>query len=343
MKVGILGSVAWRTPPRNYGPWELFVYNLAEGLIDLGVEVTVFATKDSKTRAKLMSIVSKPYRENPKTMPERIWECQHIGFFYEHARKFDILHNNFDFIPLTYSKLIDKPQVTTIHGFSSEDIIPIYERYNDSNYYVSISNANRHPKLKYIDTVYHGVNLAEFNYNPKGGDYLLFLGRISRDKGVDLACKLAKMTNQKLIIAGIIPPEEKEYFETKVKPYLDNNQIKFIGPVTPGPRNKILGGALATVHLINFSEPFGMTLIESMATGTPVIAFNKGSINEIIEDNKTGFVVDNIKEAAEKVKHLSEINRADCRKRIEENFTRDTMAKNYLNVYQKVLDEYSKN
>jgi len=343
MKVGILGTATWRTPPRHYGPWELFVYNLAEALLDKGIDVTVFATKDSKTRAKLKAIVPVPYREHPSKMPERIWETQHIGFFYEHADEFDILHNSFDFIPLTYSRLVDKPLVTTIHGFSSSDIIPIYVRYHDRCAYVSISFANRHPDLKYIANVYHGINLAEFDFSPKGGDYLLFLGRISRDKGTDIACQLAKKVQKKLIIAGIVPPEEEKYFNQKVKPDIDGKQIKFIGPVGPKEKNEILGKAQALVHLINFEEPFGFTLIEAMATGTPIIGFNKGAVAEIIADGKTGFVVDNLQEAEGAVARISEIKREACRKRVEDNFTREIMAKNYLKVYQKVIDEYSRN
>lgn len=340
MKIAVLAPAAWRCPPKDYGPWELVASNLTEGLVKEGHDVTLFATADSKTSAKLESIVPQPYREHPKTMPERVWETLHIGHFFEVALRenFDILHSHYDFIPLTYSRMVKTPLITTIHGFSSELIKPVYREYDKDNYYVSISNADRDPKLDYIGTVYNGINLADFSYNPTGGDYLVFVGRISRDKGTHIAIEVAKRCHKKLIIAGIVPPEEEEYFKHLVLPHIDGQQIKYVGAVTPEPRNRVYGGALASLHMINFDEPFGFTIVEALATGTPVIAMNRGSIPEIIEDGKSGFIVDNLDEATFSVDRLAQINREDCRKRAEE-FSTEKMVKNYLDIYQKVLEQ----
>lgn len=340
MKIAVLAPAAWRCPPRDYGPWELVAYNLAEGLVKRGHEVTLFATADSKTSAKLEAIVPHPYREHPEQMPERVWETLHIGHFFEKVKDggFDILHSHYDFIPLTYSRMVKTPLVTTIHGFSSDLIKPVYYQYKDNCYFVSISNADRDANLEYVDTVYNGINLSDFSFNPTGGDYLVFVGRISHDKGTHLAIEVAKRTKRKLIIAGIVPPEEEQYFKRLVEPQIDGKQIEYIGPVTPEPRNRVYGNALAYLHLVTFDEPFGFTLVESMATGTPVIAMNRGSIPEIIENGKTGFIVDNIDEAAFAVDRLGTIDRAACRSRAEE-FSVDRMVEGYEKVYEKILSQ----
>ena len=182
LRVAMLAPIAWRVPPRHYGPWERVVSLLTEGLVAQGVEVTLFATDDSETAAKLEAICPRPYEEDP-SLDAKVWECLHIAHAFERAHHFDLIHNHFDFLPLSYSALTKSPLLTTIHGFSSERILPVYKRYNASTHYVSISDADRHPELDYLATVHHGIDLSEFTFRPQPDDYLLFFGRIHSDKG----------------------------------------------------------------------------------------------------------------------------------------------------------------
>ena len=334
IKIAMLAPIAWRTPPKDYGPWELVASNLTEGLVEKGYDVTLFATKDSITKAKLHAICPKGYEED-KSINADVWKLLHISEVFERANEFDIIHNHFDFPALTYSKLVKTPVVTTIHGFSSPDIYPIYEKYNDNTHYVSISDSDRYEKLNYVATVYNGINLDEFTYNPIGGDYLVFLGRICDEKGTYEAIQIAKKSNKKLIIAGIV--QEEDYYKEKVKPYIDGEQIKFIGPVEPTNRDELLGNALALLHPVMRPERFGLVMPEAMACGTPVIGFDLGSIKEVIEHNKTGFVVNNVKEAVECIKNIGKINRSDCRKRVEKHFNVEKMVEDYAKVYNKIL------
>jgi glycosyltransferase involved in cell wall biosynthesis len=334
MKVAILSPIVWRTPPRNYGPWEQVASNIAEGLAEKGIDVTLFATGDSVTNSKLKSIIEKPCGENSE-FDYKVCECLHIGYLMENAFKFDIIHNNFDFLPLTYSRLINTPIITTIHGFSSPKIIPVYKRYNDICSYVSISNSDRSPELKYITTIYNGLNEKEFTFKEKHGDYLLFFGRIHHEKGTHECIQIAKKSGRKLIIAGII--QDEKYFNDKVKPYLNDEDIVFVGNADPAKRDELLGGAYALLHPINFEEPFGLSVIESFFCGTPVVAFNRGSMKELILNGKTGFLVTDINEAVESIKYISEIKRIDCSICAESNFTRSIMADRYIDVYKEIL------
>lgn len=334
MKVAILAPVCWRTPPRHYGPWEQVASNIAEGLVRRDVEVTLFATGDSLTQGNLEYICERPYEED-KTLDAKVWECLHIGHMMERADRFDIIHNNYDFLPLTYSRLINTPMVTTIHGFSSASIIPVFKEYNDTGYYVSISNADRSSELKYIATVYNGINVEEFTLNEQRGDYLLYFGRIHHDKGTFEAIQVAKKAAKRLIISGII--QDQNYFAEKVEPFINDDDIVFVGSSGPQKRDKLLGGAYALLHPINFAEPFGLSVAESMLCGTPVIAFNKGSMPEIIADGKTGFLVNDIAEAAAALDDIKQIDRSYCRQWCASHFSREKMVEDYLKVYEKIL------
>ena len=335
LKIALISPIAWRTPPRHYGPWESIVSLLCEGLIKRGIDVTLFATGESITKGRLRSVCQVGYEED-KDIDPKVWESLHIANVFESADKFDIIHNNFDFLPLTYSGLVDTPVVTTIHGFSSKKILSVYEKYNKNTYYVSISNSDRSSALNYIDTVYHGIDLTQFTYRDLPEDYLLFLGRLHKDKGPKEAIEIAKRSNKKLIMAGII--QDKEYFKNEIKPYLNEN-ITYIGSVGPEKRDKLLGGAMAFLHPIYFEEPFGLSVVEAMACGTPVIAFNKGSMPELIEDGVNGFLVDDIDGALIALKKNSNIDRKKCRKIVEEKFSVDRMVDEYIKVYEKILKE----
>lgn len=334
MKVAILSPVCWRTPPRNYGPWEQVASNLAEGLVSLGVDVTLFATGDSLTSGKLEYIAEHPYEED-KNMDPKVWECLHISHTMELADHFDIIHNNYDFLPLSYSRLISTPMVTTIHGFSSPKILPVFKEYNDTVRYVSISNSDRSPELDYISTVYNGIKVKDFTFNMIGGDYLLFFGRIHHDKGTYEAIQIAKRSGMKLIISGII--QDQEYFNLKVKPFINDNDIIFTGASGPEKRNELLGNAFALLHPINFDEPFGLSVAESMMCGTPVIAFNRGSMPELIRNEETGFLVNDINEAVSVIKRIKKINREYCRNWSRSKFSLEKMVTEYVTIYKKIL------
>jgi glycosyltransferase involved in cell wall biosynthesis len=335
MKIGILSPACWRTPPRKYGPWEQVASNIAEGLVERGVDVTLFATADSFTKGKLEAVCDRPYGEHP-SMDAKVCECLHIAHFMEMAAEFDMLHNHYDFLPFTYTRLINTPMVTTIHGFSSPKIIPVFKKYNDRNFYVSISNSDRNPELDYIATVYNGVQVEDFTFNKNEGDYLLFFGRIHQDKGASEAVQIAKQAKRKLIISGLI--QDESYFQEQIAPFLDDPDIEYVGNSGPEKRNQLLGGAYALLHPINFEEPFGLSVVEAMCCGTPVVAFNKGSMPELIIDGKTGFLVNNVSEAVEVLQGIKNIDRSFCRHWAENNFSRQKMIDGYLDVYEKVLN-----
>lgn len=339
MKIAMLSPIAWRTPPRHYGPWEMITSLLTEGLVKKGVDVTLFATGDSITSGKLHAICSTGYEEDQSIDP-KVWECLHVSQVFEQAKEFDLIHNHYDFLPLTYSRLVETPVLTTIHGFSSSQIYPVYEKYNDRVFYVSISYADRLAALDYIATIYHGIDLKQFTFRSQPGDYLLFFGRIHPDKGTRQAIEIARQTGMKLIIAGII--QDKNYFKEHVKTFIDGKQVEYIENVVPDLRNKLMSEAYALLHPIHFKEPFGLSVVEAMACGTPVIAFSRGSMAEIIAHQKTGFLVRDVKEAVEAVKQVDSINRRECRKAVEERFAVDRMVEEYLMVYNKILENPKK-
>ncbi|HAR62064.1 MAG: mannose-6-phosphate isomerase [Candidatus Margulisiibacteriota bacterium] len=334
MRIAMLSPVAWRTPPHHYGPWESFVSLLTEGLVARGIDVTLFATADSITKANLRAACPIGYEEDKGLIP-KVWECLHISELIEHAEEFDLIHNNFDFLPLTYSSLISTPMVTTIHGFSSQGIIPVYEKYDGKSNYISISHADRSPRLHYLANIYHGIDIKQFTFNEIPQDYLLFFGRMHRDKGAREAIEIAKKSGRKLIMAGII--QDAEYYEQEIKPLIDGENVIFIGSADPQKRDELLGGALALLHPINFNEPFGLSVIESMACGTPVIAFNRGSMPELITHGKNGFLVSSIEEAVIAVQESPTISRIYCRDFAKKYFNADRMVDDYIKAYEQIL------
>lgn len=333
MKVAVLAPVAWRTPPRHYGPWEQVASNIAEGMVKKGMDITLFATGDSITAGKLDAICEKGYEED-RTQDAKVLECLHISNLMEKADQFDLIHNNFDFLPLTYSGLIKTPVITTIHGFSSPKIIPVYKKYNSRGHYVSISNSDRSPELQYLATVYNGLDTKDFEFIEQPDDYLLYFGRIHHDKGCWEAIQIARKSKRKLLIAGII--QDESYFRDKIKPELDE-QIEYIGHAGPDKRKQLLGKAFALLHPINFNEPFGMSVAEAMLCGTPVIAFNKGSMPELIKNATTGFLVNTVNEAAEAVDQVGNLKRLDCYKWAKSQFSCEKMVNDYFKLYQQIL------
>lgn len=338
MRIAMLAPIAWRTPPRHYGPWENVASLLTEGLVSRGLDVTLFATADSRTSGRLHAVCPRGYEEDRALIP-KVWECLHISELFEDGDAYDIIHNHFDFLPLTYTGLTTTPVVTTIHGFSSPGILPVYKKYNSTAFYVSISDADRSPELDYIKTIHHGIDMRQFDFQPVPDDYLLFLGRIHKDKGTREALEIAGSCGKRLILAGII--QDQAYYDRYVAPVVDNDRVVYVGSVGPAERNRLLGNALALLHPIQFDEPFGLSVVESMACGTPVIAFNRGSMPELIENGKNGFLVDNVEAAIEAFTRIKAIDRAACRHHVEQHFTVDRMVQGYIGVYEMILRRIS--
>ena len=334
LRLAMLAPISWRVPPRHYGPWERVVSLLTEGLVGRGVAVTLFATADSITRARLVGTCPRPYSEDGGLEP-KVWECLHIAEVFERADEFDLIHNHFDFLPLSYSGLVETPLVTTIHGFSSPRILPVFEKYNKRTYYVSISDADRSPHLDYVATVHHGIPLDEFTLRRDSDGYLVFFGRIHPEKGTADAIEVARRAGRPLVIAGII--QDQNYFDREVAPHVDGDRVRYLGPVGSDKRSEVLGGADALLHLIHFDEPFGLSMIEAMACGVPVIAIGRGSVPEIVVNGETGFVVSDRDAAAAAVERIDTVDRAAVRKHVEAHFSVDRMTDAYLRVYQEVL------
>jgi glycosyltransferase involved in cell wall biosynthesis len=334
MRVAMLSAISWRTPPRAYGPWELVTSLLTEALVARGVDVTLFATLDSETSGTLAGVAPRGYSEDSHLDP-KVWEALHISHLFERASEFDLIHNQADFMPLIFAHMVETPMVTTIHGLSSPKILPVYEKYDKRVHYVSISNADRAPSLTYAATIHHGIEIERFPFCAEGGESLLFFGRIHPDKGAGEAIRAARAAGRRLIMCGLI--QDEAYHAREVQPFIDDKQVVFRGLVGSDERPSALGRAKALLHLIGFDEPFGLSVIEAMACGTPVIAYRRGSMAELIEDGVTGFLVDSFDEAVEAIGRIGEIDRGACRRAVAESFTLDTMADRYLALYRKLI------
>jgi glycosyltransferase involved in cell wall biosynthesis len=332
-RVAILSPVAWRTPPRQYGAWETVAGNIAEGLVARGWDVTLFATRDSITRARLHAVVDRGYEEDRDVDP-KVAEYLHISEVFEHAAEFDLIHSHYDFMALSYTRLVKTPVLTTVHGFSSPRIMPVYEKYRDG-YYVSISNSDRAPGLNYLATVYNGIDLSLYPLQKFAGDSLVSLGRIHPDKGVHLAIDVARLSGLPLLIAGII--QDPAYFSEQVEPHLGET-IRYVGPVDVPGKNALFARAIALLHLNTIPERFGLVLAEANAAGVPVVAMDLGSCREVIEDGRTGFLVRSVGEAAQRVRDLSEIDRSVCRQRVQQRFSIEAMVESYEGVYQTIFE-----
>jgi glycosyltransferase involved in cell wall biosynthesis len=297
------------------------------------VDVTLFATADSITTARLVGVAPTGYSEDP-TLDAKVWEALHIAAVFEGASQFDLIHNSFDFLPLTYSRLVDTPIVTTIHGFGSDASLPVYLEYADRVSYVAISEADRHPALPYAATIHHGIDLGSFLLGP-GGDALVFFGRIHPDKGTALAIAVAAKAGLRLVIAGII--QDEEYFHREVEKHIDGDRVVFLGAVGPARRQEVLGHARALLHLIDFDEPFGFSVVEAMACGTPVIAHPRGSMPEIVQPGVNGFLVETLDEAVNAASDTARLDRATVRRSIKGRFEVDRMVDEYLQLYHQVV------
>ncbi len=338
LRVAVLSPIAWRTPPRHYGPWEQFASTLAEGLVRRGVEVTLFATADSITKGHLVGSAPCGYAEDPE-LDAKVWECLHISSVFERASEFDLIHNGFDFLPLTYSGLVETPMVTTIHGFSSEKILPVFQRYESRGHYVAISDSDRHPTLDYAATIHHGIDMRAFEVGVGPREHLLFFGRIHPHKGTREAIEVAHRTGLPLVIAGII--QDRAYFEREVEPHL-GDRIRYVGSVGPVERGRLLGGARALLHLVSFDEPFGYSVVEAMACGTPVVATRRGSMPEIVREGAGGRLVSSVDEAVVAVADVAELSPLSVRESVAKRFDHERMIDDYLALYGRILGSSAK-
>jgi glycosyltransferase involved in cell wall biosynthesis len=333
VKVALLGPVAWRTPPRHYGPWEQVTSLIAEGLVARGVEVTLFATLDSQTAATLDGVCTHGYAEDP-ALDGRVCEALHVAHALVRSGEFDLVHNHLDWLPLAFARHVRAPLVTTIHGFSGRGILPAYVNARSSSY-VAISAADRVPELDYVATVHHGIDLQALPFCAGGGDALVAFGRIHPDKGTATAIEIARRAGRRLVICGIV--QDAEYFRAHVEPHVDGDRVRYLGSVGPRQRAEVLGSAAALLHPIGFDEPFGLSVVEAMACGTPVIAYARGSMPEIVDPGHTGFLVNDVVAAAAAVDAAAGLDRAAIRRVAEQRFGAARMVDDYIGVYRRIL------
>lgn len=296
-----------------------------------GLDVTLFATSNSRFDGPLVSVVPAGLNEDA-ALPPDLSVALHIGEVFRRAGDFDLIHNHFDWKPLTYALAAPEPaMLTTIHGFSSPLILAAYYACAQRSFYASISNADRDPGLAYLATTYNGIDPARFDFKAVSGEYLVFLGRFHPEKGAHLAIEVAKRAGVRLKMAAI--PHDEGYFETQVAPHIDGDRVQFLGAVEHDARNELLANALALVHMTTRPERFGLTMIEAMACGTPVLGARMGSIPEIVLDGVTGFLCDDVADAARRVPDLAALDRYECRARVENEFSIERMIDRYLEAY----------
>lgn len=332
MKVALLGPIAWRTPPRAYGPWEVVVSLLAEGLVARGVDVTLFATLDSQTSAKLDGVVPQPYGEDAE-LDGRVWEALHTAHCLERSGEFDIVHNHLDWLPLAMSRLCRTRMLTTIHGFGDRRILPAYQSADSA--FVSISDADRAPELRYVATVHHGIDMSHWPFNPAPGEALVAFGRIHPDKATVDAIEIAQRLGRRLLICG--PVQDERYYAERVAPRVDGDSVRYLGNVGGADRARILGQAAALLHPLGFDEPFGLSVVEAMACGTPVVGYRRGALPETVAEGVTGFLVDNVDGAVAAVPRALALDRARVADVTRRRFSADRMVDEYLAVYQRLL------
>ena len=332
VRLAMLAPVAWRTPPQHYGPWESVASLLTEGLVARGLDVTLFATLDSLTSATLDGVCPHGYAEDA-AMDGRVWEALHVAHALARSGEFDLVHNHLDWLPLAFGDFAQVPMVTTIHGFSGAGILPAYTRSRSS--FVSISDADRSARLDYVATVHHGIDLDALPFQATAGSDVVAFGRIHPDKGTADAISIARLAGRRLVICGIV--QDERYFAEQIEPHVDGAQVVFRGSVGPQERAAVLGSAAVLVHPIHFDEPFGLSVVEAMACGTPVVAYPHGSMREVIDVGVTGYLARGVESAAAAVEHAAALDRSVVHDRAARRFGVDRMIDDYLRVYETVL------
>lgn len=334
MKIAMLAPIAWRTPPRHYGPWEQVTSLLTEGLVARGVDVTLFASLDSLTSAGLDGVCPHGYAEDPH-LDGRVWEALHLSHALARSGEFDLVHNHMDWLPLTFERYVRAPMVTTIHGFSGPGILPAYAR--SRSHFVAISESDRSPELDYVATIHHGVDMKALPFRAQAGEDLVVFGRIHPDKGTATAISIAAAAGRRLLICGIV--QDDRYFTESVQPHIDGDAVVFLGSVGPSRRAEVLGNAAVLIHPVAFDEPFGLSVVEAMACGTPVVAFRRGSMAEVIDEAVTGYLADDVPSAVRGLEAAARLDRGRVAARARERFSAARMVSDYLRVYEQLLSK----
>lgn len=347
MRIAQVSPLWERVPPPAYGGIELVVGLLTDELVRQGHDVTLFASGDSISLAKLESVHPQALRLDPNVKEYSIYEALELAQVYERASEFDIIHSHMGCAALPYARLVKTPTVHTLHGVFTPDNRKLYS-YAKEQPYVSISNTQREADLglNCIATVYNGIDVESHTFfaEPDEPEYLAFLGRMSPEKGPHHAIAIAKAVGLPLKLAGKVDVVDVEYFEAEVKPHIDGEQIQFLGEANHHQKNNLMGRALATLFPITWREPFGLVMVESMAAGTPVVAMRLGAAAEVIVDGVTGFLGDTVEECIAATHRITEIDRQACRDHVSENFSAQRMARGYMEAYQKVLaKQFTKN
>ena len=341
MRIAQIAPLYESVPPRLYGGTERVVSHLTEELVKLGHEVTLFASGDSLTSARLVSPCATALRLNAKCVDPLPYHIVSLDQVTRRAGNFDLLHFHTDYCHFPLSKNLQFPSITTLHGrLDIPDLQPLYRCFPDAPV-VSISHSQRLPLpgANWIANIYHGLPSSLYKPRFVSGDYLVFLGRISPEKRPDRAIKIALRSGMKLKIAAKIDRVDQDYFDSKIRPMLKHASIEFVGEISDHEKSELLGNAHAYLFPIDWPEPFGLTMIEAMACGTPTIAFRCGSVPEIITDRVTGFVVDDLESAIDRVMRIPEIERRTCRAVFEQRFTAERMTSDYVSLYRRILGE----
>ncbi|MBW4615557.1 MAG: glycosyltransferase family 4 protein [Desmonostoc vinosum HA7617-LM4] len=341
MKIAQVAPLWERVPPPNYGGIELVVSRLTDELVRRGHEVTLFASGDSQTLARLEAVYPRALRLEPHIQEYAAYEMLELSQVYQRAAEFDIIHSHVGISALALASLITKtPTVHTLHGNFTKDNRNVYI-YHHQQPYVSISNAQRQINLNYVGTVYNGINPEDYNFvsQPQDQPYLAFLGRFSPEKGPDRAIAIAKQNGWRLKMAGKLDAVDSEFFEQEIAPYIDGQQIEYLGEVNHAQKVELLGNAAITLFPINWQEPFGLVMTESMATGTPVIAMGLGSVPEVIDHGVCGFVCHSYEEMAAMIPLALKLNRQTCREYVENKFSVNQMVNSYEDIYRQIIQE----
>jgi glycosyltransferase involved in cell wall biosynthesis len=341
MKIAQVAPLAERVPPVVYGGTERIVSYLTEPLVAQGHEVTLFASGDSLTTAKLIAPCDSALRLNSNGVDGWPYNFLLLEKVFQQAGSFDIIHFHIDYLHFPLSRRHTVPHITTLHGrLDIPELIPLYQEFADVPV-VSISNAQRSPLpwINWQQTVYHGLPRDLYKLDKAGGNYLAFLGRISPEKRVDRAIDIAKRAHMKLKIAAKLDALDRSYMKSEIEPLLDHPLIEFVGEVGEREKGAFLGNAYALLFPIDWCEPFGLVMIEAMACGTPVIAYSEGSVPEVVDDQITGFLVHSIEESLDALAKIERFDRQRCRERFEQRFTADRMANDYVRVYERLVHD----
>jgi len=348
LKIAQVAPLWFSIPPKKYGGIEWIVYNLCEGLTKKGHKVTLFATGDSNVPCKLVPVYPRSLIKDKISWQDNTYNMMNLNKAFSRASEFDIIHTHIDLWEMFFPSLVKTPCVHTIHNplYSSAKVdsrLYIFEKYKKNNFALISKSQKKlsRVKLSSATVIYNGIRIEEFKFNPQPKDHFVWAARVDKYKGIENAIEIAEKANVKLVLAGRLDPSQQGYFNQKIKPHL-GEKIKFIGEYGRGQKSDFFGQAKALLYPIEWEEPFGLNMAEAQACGTPVIAFNHGSVPEVVKDKKTGYVVNNIQEAVEAVKNIDKIKREDCRKWVEDNFTTETMTLAYEKLYYKLIEKNKK-